>query len=98
MYFNVILKALFRFDFAFSQSFGSTNSTAWWSLFVTNILDCCYELMIIYMQVGIIHEIIGNGAEAETFLIWGKNISCLQSLPLFIVAFSCVLGIKSYLL
>jgi separase len=54
--------------------------------------------MIIYMQVGIIHEIIGNGAEAETFLIWGKNISCLQSLPLFIVAFSCVLGIKSYLL
>lgn len=42
MYFNAILKALFRFDLS-SQSFGSRNSTAWWSLFVTNILDCCYD-------------------------------------------------------
>jgi len=45
-------------------------------------------------QIGIIHEITGNGAEAETFLIWGKNISCSQGLPLFIVAFSSVLGMK----
>ncbi|XP_059463278.1 separase isoform X5 [Corylus avellana] len=54
-----------------------------------NVLQCYLESTL---QVGIIHEIIGNGAEAETFLSWGKNISCLQSLPLFIVAFSCVLG------
>lgn len=33
MYFNVILKVLFRFDLSFSQSFGSRNSTAWWSHF-----------------------------------------------------------------
>lgn len=45
-------------------------------------------------QIGIIHEITGNGAEAETFLIWGKNISCSQGLPLFIVAFSSVLGME----
>uniref|UniRef100_A0A2N9IGR6 separase n=1 Tax=Fagus sylvatica TaxID=28930 RepID=A0A2N9IGR6_FAGSY len=54
-----------------------------------NVLQCYLESTL---QIGIIHEIIGNGAEAETFLIWGKDISCLQSLPLFIVAFSSVLG------
>ncbi|KAG6652968.1 separase isoform X5 [Carya illinoinensis] len=54
-----------------------------------NVLQCYLESTL---QVGIIHEIIGNGAEAETFLNWGKNISCLQILPPFIVAFSSVLG------
>ncbi|KAK7839536.1 separase [Quercus suber] len=54
-----------------------------------NVLQCYLESTL---QIGIIHEITGNGAEAETFLIWGKNISCSQGLPLFIVAFSSVLG------
>lgn len=45
------------------------------------------------MQVGIIDEMIGNGAEAETSLQWGKAISCKLKLPLFMVAFSLILGI-----
>ncbi|XP_039174098.1 separase isoform X2 [Eucalyptus grandis] len=44
------------------------------------------------LQVGTILELIGNGTEAETFLLWGKNISQLQYLPQFDVAFSSVLG------
>ncbi|XP_030513656.2 separase isoform X1 [Rhodamnia argentea] len=44
------------------------------------------------LQVGTILELIGNGTEAETFLLWGKNISCSQDLPQFNVAFSSVLG------
>ncbi|GAV67376.1 Peptidase_C50 domain-containing protein [Cephalotus follicularis] len=44
------------------------------------------------LQLGTVHELIGNGVEAETVLLWGKNISCSQSLPLFAVAFSSVLG------
>jgi len=44
------------------------------------------------MQVGAIYEIIGDGIEAETYLRWGKAISCSLQLPLFIVAFSSLLG------
>ncbi|CAL5349368.1 unnamed protein product [Camellia sinensis] len=44
------------------------------------------------LQVGIIHELIGNGSEAETLLWWGKNISGFQGLRLFKVAFSSILG------
>ncbi|XP_050938056.1 separase isoform X2 [Cucumis melo] len=54
-----------------------------------NILQCYLESTL---QVGLVHEIIGNGSEAETLLMWGKSISCLQSLPLFEVAFSSALG------
>ncbi|KAJ4717002.1 putative Separase [Melia azedarach] len=54
-----------------------------------NVLQCYLESTL---QVGIIHELVGNGVEAETFLVWGKSISCSQSLPQFIVAFSSVLG------
>uniref|UniRef100_A0A6N2KDL6 Uncharacterized protein n=1 Tax=Salix viminalis TaxID=40686 RepID=A0A6N2KDL6_SALVM len=54
------------------------------------ILQCYLESTL---QVGTIHELIGNGIEAEMFLRWGKDISCSQSLPLFIVAFSSVLGV-----
>lgn len=50
----------------------------------------CYYFYNI--QVGLVHEMIGNGSEAETLLQWGKSISCLQSLPLFEVAFSSALG------
>ncbi|KAF9685049.1 hypothetical protein SADUNF_Sadunf03G0013900 [Salix dunnii] len=53
------------------------------------ILQCYLESTL---QVGTIHELIGNGIEAEMFLRWGKDISCSQCLPLFIVAFSSVLG------
>ncbi|XP_065870788.1 separase isoform X2 [Euphorbia lathyris] len=53
------------------------------------VLQCYLESTL---QVGVIHEIIGNGGEAETFLIWGKDLSCQQSLSPFIVAFSTVLG------
>ncbi|XP_011657385.1 separase isoform X3 [Cucumis sativus] len=54
-----------------------------------NVLQCYLESTL---QVGLVHEIIGNGSEAETLLMWGKSISCLQSLPLFEVAFSSALG------
>ncbi|XP_044490537.1 separase-like isoform X4 [Mangifera indica] len=54
-----------------------------------NVLQCYLESTL---QVGIILELVGNGIEAESFFLWGKSISCLQSLPLFIVAFSSVLG------
>lgn len=53
------------------------------------ILQCYLESTL---QVGTIHELIGNGNEAEIFLRWGKDISRSQCLPLFIVAFSSVLG------
>ncbi|KAL6176469.1 hypothetical protein ACLB2K_053102 [Fragaria x ananassa] len=58
-----------------------------------NVLQCYLESTL---QVGVIHEIIGNGAEAEVYLQWGKTISCSQCLPLFTVAFCSVLG-KLYL-
>ncbi|KAL7205879.1 hypothetical protein ACSBR2_018738 [Camellia fascicularis] len=54
-----------------------------------NILQCYLESTL---QVGIIHELIGNGSEAETLLLWGKNISGFQGLRLFKVAFSSILG------
>ncbi|KAL8218762.1 hypothetical protein R6Q57_022135 [Mikania cordata] len=44
------------------------------------------------LQVGTIQEIVGNGSEAETLLLWGKNISSFQGLPIFSVSFSTVLG------
>lgn len=37
---------------------------------------------------------IGNGVEAESFLLWGKSISCSQNLPLFEATFSSILGMK----
>ncbi|KAK8469090.1 hypothetical protein PHAVU_006G212401 [Phaseolus vulgaris] len=44
------------------------------------------------LQVGIIHEMIGDGAHAESHLKWGKTISCSLNLPFFTVAFSSSLG------
>ncbi|XP_058007009.1 separase isoform X2 [Hevea brasiliensis] len=72
----------------------------WYSDTISSDFEVCYispwKILQCYLestlQVGIVHEIIGNGAEAETFLLWGKTISCQQSLSLFIVAFSSVLG------
>ncbi|CBI23880.3 unnamed protein product, partial [Vitis vinifera] len=54
-----------------------------------NVLRCYLESTL---QVGIIHEMIGNGTEAEALLCWGKMISSSQDLPLFIVSFSSMLG------
>ncbi|KAG9135415.1 hypothetical protein Leryth_007169 [Lithospermum erythrorhizon] len=54
-----------------------------------NILQCYLESTL---QEGTIHEILGNGSEAETLLLWGKSISCLKSLPTFMVSFSTILG------
>ncbi|KAK9665217.1 hypothetical protein RND81_14G098400 [Saponaria officinalis] len=44
------------------------------------------------LQVGILHETLGNVAEAEALFLVGKSISCLQNLPLFVISFSCCLG------
>ncbi|KAJ1434987.1 SEPARIN core domain [Sesbania bispinosa] len=53
------------------------------------IMQCYLESTL---QVGIIHEMIGDGTEAETYLRWGKAISCSLQLPLFTVSFSSLLG------
>ncbi|XP_070034034.1 separase isoform X2 [Nicotiana tomentosiformis] len=53
------------------------------------ILQCYLESIL---QVGTVHEMLGNGTEAKALLVWGKNISCNQSLPLFIISFCCMLG------
>ncbi|KAK4751903.1 hypothetical protein SAY87_020701 [Trapa incisa] len=44
------------------------------------------------LQVGTIHDLIGNGTEAETFYLWGGDISHSQDLQHFSVAFSSALG------
>ncbi|KAK8668366.1 hypothetical protein V6N13_105823 [Hibiscus sabdariffa] len=54
-----------------------------------NVLQCYLESIL---QVGRINEMVGNGVEAESFLLWGKSISCSQSLPLFEATFSSILG------
>ncbi|XP_040943419.1 separase isoform X2 [Gossypium hirsutum] len=54
-----------------------------------NVLQCYLESIL---QVGCINEMIGNGVEAESFLLWGKSISCSQNLPLFEATFSSILG------
>ncbi|XP_021774969.1 separase-like isoform X2 [Chenopodium quinoa] len=59
------------------------------SLSPWNVLRCYLESTL---QVGIIHEKLGNVAEAEAQFILGKSISCLQCLPRFIFRFSSCLG------
>ncbi|XP_040365998.1 separase-like isoform X2 [Rosa chinensis] len=54
-----------------------------------NALQCYLESIL---QVGVIHEILGNGAEAEYFLDRGKSLSCSHSLTLFNIVFSSFLG------
>ncbi|RDX78338.1 Separase, partial [Mucuna pruriens] len=53
------------------------------------VMQCYLESTL---QVGIIYEMIGDGTEAETYLQWGKAISCSLKLPLFTIAFSSSLG------
>ncbi|CAI0439202.1 unnamed protein product [Linum tenue] len=53
------------------------------------VLQCYLDSTL---QVAFLDEMIGNGVEAEAFLLWGKEISCCLNLPLYNVAFSTVLG------
>ncbi|KAK7412084.1 hypothetical protein VNO78_03531 [Psophocarpus tetragonolobus] len=53
------------------------------------VMQCYLESTL---QVGIIHDMIGDGAEAETYLKWGKAISCSLQLPLFTIVFTSSLG------
>ncbi|CAM0943846.1 unnamed protein product [Alopecurus aequalis] len=54
-----------------------------------NVLRCYLESIL---QVAVMHELIGDGAEAEVLLRTGKEISRLQGLPIFAVVFTSVLG------
>ncbi|XP_043718262.1 separase-like isoform X1 [Telopea speciosissima] len=54
-----------------------------------SVLQCYLESTL---QVGIIHEAIGNGTEAEAVLLGGKQISSTEGLELFMVAFASILG------
>ncbi|XP_044951659.1 separase [Hordeum vulgare subsp. vulgare] len=54
-----------------------------------NVLKCCLESIL---QVALMDELIGDGAEAEVLLRTGKEISCFQGLPIFAVVFTAALG------
>ncbi|KAM0870742.1 hypothetical protein ACQ4PT_039815 [Festuca glaucescens] len=54
-----------------------------------NVLRCYLESIL---QVAVMNELVGNGAEAEVLLRTGKAISCFQGLPIFAVVFTSVLG------
>uniref|UniRef100_A0ACD5YX29 Uncharacterized protein n=1 Tax=Avena sativa TaxID=4498 RepID=A0ACD5YX29_AVESA len=54
-----------------------------------NVLRCYLESIL---QVSVMHELIGDGAEAEILLQTGREISCSQGLPIFAVNFTSVLG------
>lgn len=54
----------------------------------------CVSCLANVIQVGTVQEIVGNGFEAEALLLWGKNISIFQGLPVFSVSFSTALGIQ----
>ncbi|KAK7302457.1 hypothetical protein RJT34_13347 [Clitoria ternatea] len=77
-----VSREVFHFD-SISWDLKDSYLSAW------KVMQCYLESTL---QVGIIHEMIGDGAEAETYLRWGKAISCSLKLPLFTVAFSSSLG------
>ncbi|GER26714.1 separase [Striga asiatica] len=54
-----------------------------------NVLSCYLESLL---QVGCVHEILGNVTEADMLLRWGRNVSQFQGLPLFEISFSSMLG------
>ncbi|KAK1697147.1 hypothetical protein QYE76_013844 [Lolium multiflorum] len=54
-----------------------------------NVLRCYLESIL---QVAVMHELVGDGAEEEVLLRTGKEISCFQGLPIFAVVFTSVLG------
>ncbi|KAK1428290.1 hypothetical protein QVD17_17121 [Tagetes erecta] len=53
-----------------------------------NVLRCYLESIL---QIGTIHEVLGHGSQAESYLQFGKNISSFQGLPVFLVSFSIAL-------
>ncbi|KAF0931269.1 hypothetical protein E2562_002616 [Oryza meyeriana var. granulata] len=69
----------------------STRSTGTRDSFLTpwNVLRCYLESIL---QVALLHELIGNGAEAEVLLRTGKDISHFQGLPVFGITFTSALG------
>ncbi|KAF5943040.1 hypothetical protein HYC85_020682 [Camellia sinensis] len=71
------------------EIYSSVATTVWSPDTILCDLEGC---ILTPWKVGIIHELIGNGSEAETLLWWGKNISGFQGLRLFKVAFSSILG------
>ncbi|CAA7401560.1 unnamed protein product [Spirodela intermedia] len=54
-----------------------------------SVLKCYLQSIL---QVGIIYESIGNGAEAEILFRLGKTISCSLGFPIFGIAFSSHIG------
>lgn len=54
------------------------------------IIQCFLEGSL---QMAIIHEMIGDGENAEALLLGGQFISCSLHFPLFMVVFSSLLGI-----
>ncbi|GMI95423.1 EXTRA SPINDLE POLES, RADIALLY SWOLLEN 4, homolog of separase, HOMOLOGY OF SEPARASE 1 [Hibiscus trionum] len=79
---KIVASEIWSFDSSSSNLYGCYLSP--W-----NVLQCYLESIL---QVGCINEMAGNGVEAESFLLWGKSISCSQSLPLFEATFSSILG------
>ncbi|XP_047080035.1 separase-like [Lolium rigidum] len=65
------------------SSMGDSFLTPW------NVLRCYLESIL---QVAQMHELIGDGAEAEVLLRTGREISCFQGLPVFAVVFTSELG------
>ena len=54
-----------------------------------------YDANFVIFQVAMMHELIGNGTEAEVLLRTGKEISKFHGLSVFRIAFTSSLGIYS---
>jgi separase len=52
-----------------------------------------YDARFVIFQVAMMHELIGNGTEAEVLLRTGKEISNFHGLSVFRIAFTSLLGI-----
>ncbi|KAJ1281207.1 hypothetical protein BS78_04G290200 [Paspalum vaginatum] len=70
---------------------GSSRSTSTGDSFITpwSLLRCYLESTV---QVAMMHELIGNGAEAEVLLQTGKEISNFHGLSVFSIVFTSLLG------
>ncbi|KAF9608453.1 hypothetical protein IFM89_009819 [Coptis chinensis] len=89
----------YAFDHAQLEVFGSVATEAWphirsWnleqcSLTQWNVLQCYLESIL---QVGAVHEALGNASAAEVLLVQGKSISSTKGLPVFRLAFAYALG------
>ncbi|WVZ73465.1 hypothetical protein U9M48_021768, partial [Paspalum notatum var. saurae] len=70
---------------------GSSRSTSMRDSSITpwSLLRCYLESTV---QVAMMHELIGNGAEAEVLLQTGKDISNFHGLSVFSIVFTSLLG------